>query len=79
MNEIEQVIETASEILDLDPTVLNADSSPDTVACWDSVGTVMLISEIEARFDVEFDVADIVECKTIGDISRLLVARVSQQ
>ena len=79
MNELKNVIEIASEILDLDAVLLNEESSQDSIAGWDSVGTVILISEIEARHDIEFEVSEIVEFKTIGDISRMLATKIAEK
>lgn len=45
---------------------LNDESSQDTVSSWDSLGMVALITELERRFKVEFDVLEIVDFNSLS-------------
>ncbi len=39
---------------------------------WDSMGHLMLISEVESSFNIFIDDEDIAKIKTIGDLKRVL-------
>jgi len=39
---------------------------------WDSMNHILLISEIEKQFGVEFELDDLISMNTVGDILRAL-------
>lgn len=43
-----------AEAFGLDPAQINDESSPDTIAAWDSLGHVTLIIALESAFGVSF-------------------------
>ena len=43
-------------------------SSPNTVEVWDSLTHAILLSEIEKEFELKFDVMDMIQFQTMGDI-----------
>ena len=46
------LIQLFAEILQIDPTDLNEDSSPDNVKQWDSLASMELVAAIEEKFKV---------------------------
>jgi len=54
---------------------VNDSTSQGDVQQWDSMGTVMLISELESAFDVEFDLMELAALKSVGEIRRVLESR----
>ncbi len=47
---------------------LNLSTSPREIGQWDSLNHILLIKKIEEKFQVEFDLFDIIEFKNVGDI-----------
>lgn len=52
---------------------LRDDSSPDTIATWDSLAHMMMIVEIEREYSISVAPADALEAKTVGAVKQLLI------
>jgi acyl carrier protein len=76
MNEqiLNRVREIASHVLDAE---VNADSSPVTVASWDSVTHIDLMMAIEAEYGVRFRPSEIGEAQSIGEIAGLVASKLA--
>ena len=55
-----------SEVLSVDVSSLDEESSPDTIDEWDSLAAMMLVSAIETKFQVQLSTRDIMKMSTIG-------------
>jgi acyl carrier protein len=64
--------EIVAKVLLLQESQVNDDVSRKDSEAWDSLAHLMLISEIEATFEVSFSDDDIVEINTIGDLKQKL-------
>ncbi len=53
------VIEVMSQVLRVDATVIADDSSPDTIGSWDSLAHLELISALEQKFSIRFNMREI--------------------
>ncbi len=51
---------------------LNEKSGPENIKNWDSFNGLVLIDEIESKFDVKFLLEEIIDVKTIKDIEENL-------
>ena len=51
-----------------DEVELNESTSAKDIKSWDSLNHVILIKQIEEEFHIEFDLFDMIELKTFGDI-----------
>lgn len=70
MEPITKIQEVFRSVFD-DPTIqINAASSPDTIADWDSFANIQLIAAIEEAFGVKFTVEEAVELNSVADILR---------
>ncbi len=47
---------------------INSETSAKNVPNWDSMNHILLITEIENQFDVSFEMDDLIEMKSVGDI-----------
>jgi acyl carrier protein len=47
---------------------IKPETSAKDVANWDSMNHILLITEIESQFDVSFEMDDLIEMKSVGDI-----------
>ena len=69
MTDVAQIVGKA---LGVDPAVLTDESGPKTVAKWDSLRAVVLLTALEKAFSVRFSNDEFTEMKTVGDITRVL-------
>jgi acyl carrier protein len=49
-----RLVETLSRVFHVDPSTITPETSPTTLASWDSVGHINLVLELEEVFDVRF-------------------------
>jgi len=68
-NRIRQVF---SELFCIDREEIHDDSSPETVALWDSLNHLRIITEIEKEFQVRFTMKEIRSMVTFGKIKDVL-------
>ena len=61
-----------SKVLDIDENSINDKTSPDNVETWDSFNGLMLVSELEKRFNVKFTMEEVTSVKNVGDIKKSL-------
>ena len=69
------VRDVVAETFGVDPAGLTVDSSPGSVAGWDSMGHLRLVMAVESRFGVRFQTDEIGRMKTIDDICRRIAER----
>jgi acyl carrier protein len=61
-----RLIELFSNVLGVELERLNDETSPTNTPAWDSVSSIMLITEIEALFEVELSTSDIESMSSLG-------------
>jgi len=57
----EKLIEIMSLVFEIPEDRIKADSSPDDIENWDSIGAINLITAIEEEFEIEFEDEDLLE------------------
>lgn len=60
------------EILDVNPTKLDKNSSANNVPTWDSVNNLIIVSEVEKEYKVKITIPEIYKLKNLGDFFNLL-------
>ena len=60
------LVDLFAEVLGVDPSSLNDESSPDNIHEWDSLVAMMLVSAIEDRFQVQLSTKEIMKMSSIG-------------
>ena len=68
----DKLINLFSEVLVVDASILNDESSPDTLEAWDSLGAMNLVTAIEESFDVQLSTKEIMRMVTIGLVRKFL-------
>jgi acyl carrier protein len=68
-NRVKKVI---AEILDIEISSINDNTSPETIESWDSLKQMNIIVALEEEFDIEFSDEDIVEMLNFRLIIQLL-------
>jgi acyl carrier protein len=56
--------------------ITNATTAND-INSWDSLNHIILIKKIEDEFNMEFDLFDMIELKTVGDMVNYIKSRVA--
>lgn len=69
------LVQVFAEVLEVDPTDLNDDSSPDNLKQWDSLAAMKLVTAIEEKFNVQLSTRDIMKMSTIGRARRTLQSK----
>jgi len=64
----EQISKIFQDILGLNNQSINENTSVGDVANWDSLNHVLLISEIEKFYEIQFDLNEVMELESFGDI-----------
>jgi acyl carrier protein len=63
------------EVLD-DPDVeLTLGTTADDVEGWDSMSNIMFVVEVERRFGIKFNTAEIEEMRNVGDMLDIIAAK----
>jgi acyl carrier protein len=57
------------------PESLDESRRRDSIPAWDSMGTLMLIAELDERLQMTFEEAELKKLASIGDIFELLRSR----
>jgi acyl carrier protein len=75
----QEIYNTLTEIfrnvLEDDTIVLKPDTTADNVEGWDSMNHIFLLVEIETRFGIKFQAAEMEELKNVGELVALVQKR----
>ena len=64
--------EVLSKVFEIDESRVTEETSPNNVESWDSFGGLMLVSELESKFNVKFTMDEVTSVKCVGDIKEIL-------
>lgn len=53
--------------------IISDQTSPVDIKKWDSLNHVILISEIEKVFNIRFDLQDMLESRSVGEICKTVI------
>lgn len=62
-----------SKVLEVNEQEINDGSSPDTIESWDSFNGLMLVTELENEFKVNFTIDEVTNVVNVGDIRKALI------
>lgn len=69
MKSVENVL---AFVLGIDVGAVADNTKPEDVESWDSFNGLILVTELEKNFNVQFSLEEIVEVKKVGDIKEIL-------
>ncbi len=72
---LKQVEEICRKVFGDPGLVITASSSAGTVAQWDSMTNLILIDELENKFNVKFSLDDILDAQNIGDLCTVIKSK----
>jgi len=70
LNSVQEVFRKTFDKPDL---IISDATSPGDIKKWDSLNHVILISEIEKVFNVRFELQDMLESRSVGDICKAVL------
>lgn len=71
MNE-QKLIGLLARVLNIEPDSISDSTSPENTASWDSFNALLLVSELETEFNVQFTMDEIYAVKCVKDIREAL-------
>lgn len=61
-----------STVLDIDINIITKDTSPENTESWDSYNSLLMVSELESKFNVHFTIEEVYQVKCVEDIIKIL-------
>lgn len=62
----DKLIDVFAEVLEVEPSTLNDQSSPDNIDQWDSLAAMHLVAAIEDTFNTQLTTKEIMKMASIG-------------
>lgn len=72
MDNLSKFNKIMSKVLNLPVKAINDELSPQNTESWDSFNALMLITEFEKVFGMEFSLDEVSKVKNAGDIKKVL-------
>ena len=72
---MEDLYKTIAEVFRMKVEDIRDDLGPGDIENWDSLGQMRLICALESRYRVTFEIAEMFEILTIGDIKKILTRK----
>ena len=66
------------DVFDNPELEISPSTTADDVEEWDSVNHITLIVEIEQKFGIKFQTAELEELKNVGELVRLIASKLSR-
>jgi acyl carrier protein len=66
------------QVLEDDTLVLTPETTADDVEGWDSMNHIFIVVELEKRFGVKFQAAEMEELKNVGELVTLLKEKLAR-
>ena len=64
-----------AEVLEIDKSLIEENSSSNTINNWDSLAMINIIIELEQKFNVKFDILEIANLQSIKIIKQALIKK----
>jgi len=61
-----------SDVLEIDETSITDETSPENVDTWDSMNGLVLVTELETQFKIQFTMEEVTSVKNVGEIKAAL-------
>jgi acyl carrier protein len=74
---LSKVQEAFKAVFDIEPQSLTLETGAGDIPGWDSLGHLSLTTQLEQTFGITFDVDELMEMESVGEIVRIVSAKVS--
>jgi len=62
-----------SSVLNIDENSINNETSPENTESWDSFNALVMVSELESQFEVQFSIEEVYSVTCVKDIKDALI------
>ena len=69
---MDKVAKIIAEVFKIGSEKIKTEMTPDDIELWDSLGQLFLINRLEGEFGITFEIQEIFEIMSIGDIYSIL-------
>ena len=76
---LEKVQGAFRDAFNVNPKVVSIETSPGDIPEWDSVGHLLLASNLEQSLGISLDVDELMEMENVREIVRILSAKLSKK
>jgi acyl carrier protein len=66
------ILEFVSEVFSVDKSSINLDTMPGDFPEWDSLGHLNLLTSLEEKFNISFDMEETMSIQSINDLKKTL-------
>ena len=63
------------EVIEQDDITLSRELTADDVEGWDSLNHTLIISEIQKKFEIKFDLAEVLGFENVGDLVDAILSK----
>ena len=64
--------EVVAKVFGIDANIVTDKTSPDNTEEWDSFNGLLLVTELEKTYDVEFTIEEVIAVRDVSDIRKAL-------
>lgn len=61
-----------AKVMGVDISIIDDNSSPETIPSWDSFNSYVLLDELESEYKTQFTIDEVVSTKNVADIKYYL-------
>lgn len=70
--ELSKLIQTIADSLNVKPSMLNESTGPGEIEAWDSLGHLTVLNALEEKYDMTFDIDQVLRIETVKDILEII-------
>ena len=74
-----KVKEAFQAAFDIDPQLVHMEADASDIEGWDSVGHLLLASNLEQVFEISLDVDELMEMENVREIVRIIATKLSKK
>ena len=69
------LINIFSQVLGIDESKIDGNLSPQNTPSWDSLNSIVLLTEIEKAFNIRFDIKEAMAIRNFKEVEDLLISK----
>jgi len=69
----QKLMKLISSVLNIDENSINNHTSPENTESWDSFNALVMVSELESEFEVQFSIDEVYSVSNVEDIKNALI------
>jgi acyl carrier protein len=74
-----RIQEAFKAVFDIDPQLVSLQTSAGDIPGWNSLGHLSLTTHLEQTFGISFDVDELMEMESVGEIVRIVSVKLSKK